>query len=218
MNGAVYQYTHRVFHTFNGFYPCGMSLEPTWFMEGVNQYYCALAMMKARTEAPLQSLVDFYSREYVKKRAVLDAPLKGKTRFPGNWEKESFLAYGKGALAALFLDLEIRRMSRQKASLNDLLSELYKSHGQFRGGKVTEEVIEKTASMVAGKDMKAFFNKYIYTNTRYDMDVLFSDEDRDGLCNAVEELIGTMASQFDTDGDGVSDGTSTGNGPIPFSI
>ena len=163
----------------------------TWFMEGVNQYYSALIMMKAKTEAPLKSLSDFYFNEYTKKHTKLDAPLKGITRFPDNWEKEEFLAYRKGSLAAMLLDLEIRRLTNRKASLNDLLSALFKTHGQFKGDKITDEVIEKTASAVAGKSMKAFFNKYIYTNTRYEMDALFGDDDGDGTCNAAEELADT---------------------------
>ncbi len=189
MNSAVYQFTHRVFHSFNAFYPAGMDIEPTWFLEGVNEYYCALAKIKAGTEAPLHSLSDFYFNEYIKKRAKLDAPLIGNTRFPADWEKENFLAYKKGALAALLLDIEIRRLSDHKASLNDLISAIYKTHGQFKGIKVTDEIIEKTASMVTGKDMKPFFNKYIYTDTKYDMVKLFSDDNSNGICNAAEEII-----------------------------
>lgn len=218
LNGAMYQFTHRVFHTFNSFYPCGMRIEPLWFMEGTNQYYDYLAMMKAKTEMPLKMLSNFYHNVYKMKKSWLDSGLSAITTYAGSWEKIDFLLYNKGALASLLLDLEIQRASKGKASSHDVLAHLYGKFGKFKGGVITNAHIEDAASKAAGVSMKGFFDRYIRGNSHYDLDALLADDDRDSINNAAEKLIGTNPVLPDTDGDHYSDWFEYQQGTDPLSV
>ena len=77
LNDAYYQFAHRLFHTFNAFYPYGMSVKPAWFSEGVNEYFDALALMKVRAENPLHRLAGIYREHYVPNRDAFDGILEG---------------------------------------------------------------------------------------------------------------------------------------------
>lgn len=217
INNAMYQFTHRIFHTFNAFYPCGMAIEPLWFMEGTNQYYDYLAMMNAKTEMPLASLSNFCHNEYKKKHTRLDSSLAAITTYAGSWEKVDFLVYQKGALASLLLDLEIRHASKGRASMSDVLAELYGKFGKFQGGTITNAHIEAAASKAAGASMKSFFDQYICGRAPYNLDALFADDDRDGISNAAEKLIGTNLASADSDGDRYSDWFEYHQGTDPLS-
>jgi predicted metalloprotease with PDZ domain len=202
---ACYQYSHRIFHTYNGFYPNGMAIEPTWFMEGTDEYYTSLSKIKALCGRPFEDLAYKYREVYLKNRDKYDNVLKGNTKFPDNWDKEHFLAYSKGALVSFLLDREIRKVSNNKKSLDNLLEALYKTYGQHRNGNITDETIRKTVNQIAGKDLSYFFDKYINGKNYIDMDNFFLDNDDDGICNAGEEFLGTDPDNFDTDGDSASD-------------
>ncbi len=205
MRDACYQFSHRVFHTYNAFHPAGMRIEPTWFVEGTNEYYDRLAMLEARAEDPLQGLAFLYHDVYLKHRQRYDAPLAGNTRDPESWERESYLAYHKGALVSLLLDREIRRLTGNRRSLDHVLTLLYAKHGYHKGGLVTDATIAEAAGRVAGADLSAFFETYIQKATFLDMEGLFSDRDYDSLSNAGEERLGTDPDRADSDGDGASD-------------
>ncbi len=205
LRSAAYQHAHRVFHSFNAFYPAGMSMQPTWFLEGVNEYYCRMFMAGAHVEAPLAGLKEMYERIYLPLRARYDAPLAGKLRDASDYVREDFLAYKKGALVAALLDLEIAKASGGERSLADVLKSLYVRYGAFRGGELTEAAIEDEVSRVASRELKPFFDAYIRGSTTLDMDLLFSDDDLDGICSLGEKWLGTGAATFDSDGDFASD-------------
>jgi len=216
LRSAAYQHAHRVFHSFNAFYPAGMSIEPTWFLEGVNEYYCRLFMAGARVEAPLAGLQEIYERTYLPLRARYDAPLAGNLRDASDYTREDFLAYKKGALIAALLDLEIDKASGGKRSLADVLKSLYVRYGSFRGGELTEAVIEAEVARTAGRDLKPFFDAYVRSSAPLAMDQLFSDDDLDGICGIGEKWLGTDSSTFDSDGDLASDACEFWNRTNPL--
>lgn len=68
--------------------------------------------------------------------------------------------YGKGAVVALILDLEIRRASHSKKSLDDVMKTLYYEFGKKQKGytiKDFQEVVEKTS----GVSFADYFNECI---------------------------------------------------------
>ncbi|HPA73919.1 MAG TPA: hypothetical protein PKY31_16730, partial [Spirochaetota bacterium] len=195
---------HRIFHTYNAFPPAGISFKASWFVEGPNMYYDSLINMMLKYPEPFKDIGNIY-RKYREGRAKYDRPLKGYTRFPGEWEKELFLTYNKGTLVSLLLDIEIREMTGGEKSLGDVLRELYAVYGEFKNGIVTDEIIEKTSSTVAGKSMKQFFQKFVYSDAPLNLDRVLKDQDGDKLSYAEEKILGTDPSKADTDGDGVSD-------------
>jgi hypothetical protein len=205
INTAYYVFEHRVFHTFNGFYPYGMDIKPTWFMEGVDEYYYTPCLIKIRYGRPFQDLSYRYKQIYLKDKGKFDGPIYGNTRVPDNFDKEQFLGYKKASIVAYLLDREIKKVTSGKKSLDHVLKVLYKTYGSFKKPDITDEVIEATVSKVAGKDLSYFFNTYIHNTGKLEMDNLFSDNDEDGFCNAAEEYFGTDLNNPDTDGDTVTD-------------
>jgi predicted metalloprotease with PDZ domain len=69
--------------------------------------------------------------------------------------------YHKGALVALLLDLTLRRLSHHQRSLDDVMRRLYEEFG-LTGVGYTEEDYIRIVTEVAGRDMKTYFDKFIY--------------------------------------------------------
>ncbi|MCC2546199.1 PDZ domain-containing protein [Hymenobacter sp. BT175] len=69
--------------------------------------------------------------------------------------------YHKGALVALLLDLTLRRLSQHQRSLDDVMRRLWLEFGQ-PGIGYTEEDYVRIVNEVAGRDMKTYFDKFVY--------------------------------------------------------
>jgi hypothetical protein len=101
------------------------------------------------------------------------------------------------------LDREIKKTTANAKTLADILKYLYARYGHMQRGHVTDAVIQSAVKEVTGKDLSGFFTTFIDQTTFLEMDAFFRDDDRDGLCNAGEDL---LALRWDTDGDGANDG------------
>jgi len=69
--------------------------------------------------------------------------------------------YHKGALAALILDLTLRQLSGHARSLDDVMRRLYEEFGKTGVGYTEADYI-RLVNEVAGRDMHAYFDKFIY--------------------------------------------------------
>ncbi|GAA3992827.1 M61 family peptidase [Hymenobacter antarcticus] len=69
--------------------------------------------------------------------------------------------YHKGALAALILDLTLRQLSGHARSLDDVMRRLYEEFGKTGIGYTEDDYI-RIVNEVAGRDMHAYFDKFIY--------------------------------------------------------
>ena len=69
--------------------------------------------------------------------------------------------YHKGALVALLLDLTLRQLSAHQRSLDDVMRQLWTEFGQTGVG-YTEEDYLRVVNEIAGRDMQAYFDKFIY--------------------------------------------------------
>lgn len=72
--------------------------------------------------------------------------------------------YVKGAVAALILDLQIRKVTDNKKSMDDLMQLLWKEFGKKEIG-YTEEDYQKAAEKIAGISLENYFNECIYGTT-----------------------------------------------------
>jgi predicted metalloprotease with PDZ domain len=78
--------------------------------------------------------------------------------------------YLKGEIVAMLLDLEIRRATADKKSLDDVMRLLWQRYGDESG--VPEDGVEKAAAEVAGRDLASFFDRAIRTTDELDYSVL----------------------------------------------
>ena len=217
LNDAYYQYAHRLFHTFNAFYPHGMSVKPAWFSEGVNEYFDALALMNVRAENPLHRLAEIYRKHYVPNRDAFDGILEGLEWQGGDlWEQVDYLAYKKGALVSFLLDKEIRAATDGKRNLAHVLSALYASYGGFQDGPITDSTIRETVEAVSGTKLDRFFDDYVSGKKPLRLESFATDSDRDGISDAGEDFIGTDPERPDTDADSASDSWEFVHGNDPL--
>ena len=98
--------------------------------------------------------------------------MDGNLRDPGNYAREDFLAYKKGALVAALLDREIMKATGRAKSLADVLNALYARFGVFRGGELSEKVIEEEVARAVGRDITRFFDANVHAVTPLGLDTL----------------------------------------------
>lgn len=170
--------SHEYFHTWNvkrikpaAFVPYDLSTENytelLWAFEGITSYYDDLALVRTGLIAPA-SYLELIGR-------AVTAVLRGSGRFKQSVAESSFDAwikyyrqdenapnaivsyYLKGSLIALMLDLTIRRDSRGRRSLDDVMRALWKkTSGSGQG--IEEQEWEAIACKASGVDLHAFFD------------------------------------------------------------
>lgn len=143
--------------------------EQLWAFEGITSYYDDLLLARSRVISPEQYL------------ELLAKTLTRVRRTPGrkrqSLAESSFAAWHKyykqdenspnaitsyyqhGALAALCLDLEIRRRSRH--SLDTVMAQLYTDWQRYRYG-IAEGVWQTHAQTITGLDLHDFFQAALY--------------------------------------------------------
>jgi predicted metalloprotease with PDZ domain len=137
--------------------------------EGITTYYGEYLLARAgvrTTEQYFQELnivlrkhYDDYGRYHLSVAdASMDLWLDGYK--PGVPDRKVSV-YHKGALVALLLDLTIRQLSNHKRSLDDVMRRLWTEFGQTGVGYTEEDYI-RIVKEVAGRDMQAYFDKFIY--------------------------------------------------------
>jgi len=89
-----------------------------------------------------------------------DAWVKFWRNSPNSYNAESDF-YDKGANLFFVLDMEIRQISGNKASLDDAMKAMFQ---RFRLGKkgYTVDDLQKVAEEFAGKSLKSFFEDYVH--------------------------------------------------------
>lgn len=136
-----------------------------WHYEGLTSYYDDLFLLRAGlTEAAdyLDVLAETATRVQRnparKVHTLADASFEAWIKFyqpDENSPNASTNYYTKGALAALCLDLRLRRDSH--VSLDDCLRALWKDYGREQRG-VPEGALERIAQELSGLDLRAFFD------------------------------------------------------------
>ena len=187
--------SHEYFHTWNikrikpeGFLPYNLATETytrqLWAFEGITSYYDELALVRSGVIS-LTSYLELIGQ-------AITRVLRGKGRFNQSIAESSFEAwtkfykqdesapntivsyYAKGALLALCLDLTIRKYSKGKKSLDDVMRYLWNNYGKKSIG-LKEGEIENIVSKVSGTDLKEFFTQYLYGTEDLPLEELLSE-------------------------------------------
>ncbi len=140
-----------------------------WVAEGITNYYTDLMPRRAGLTSDKEFLGEFSklidTLQNTPGRALhsleessFDAWIK-LYRQDENTANSTISYYVKGAVVAWLLDVEIRRITGGKLSLDDLMRLLFMRHAGERG--YTEEDVERAAAEVAGVPLNAFFDACI---------------------------------------------------------
>lgn len=155
---------HEMFHYWNGNYISGENPKDTyWFTEGFTEYYSGLSLMRTGVVPEniyLKKMERFLSRYIITKKMwpvdQLSLVEAGKEKHK-NW----LLLYGGGATMALALDIEIRTLTNNSKSLDDVMLLMKTKYGDNQI-KITTASIMEAVNEVSGEDFTEFFKKYIY--------------------------------------------------------
>ena len=171
---------HELFHTWNikSIRPAEMQpydysrenyFRTCFIAEGITTYYGEYLLARSHVRTPAQYFEELNTvlRKHYDDAgpdnlsladASMDLWLDGYK--PGVPDRKVSV-YHKGALAALLLDLTIRQLSGHGRSLDDVMRRLYEEFGKTGIG-YTEADYERIVTDVAGRDMRAYFSKFIY--------------------------------------------------------
>jgi predicted metalloprotease with PDZ domain len=171
--------SHEYFHTWNvkrirpaAFTPYDLERENytrlLWAFEGITSYYDDLQLVRSGLisepdylEILGRNITSLLRTAGRMKQTVEEASFDAWTKYyrpDENSPNAQVSYYLKGSLVALCLDLLIRRRTRGRKSLDDVMRRLWERHGETGLG-VPEDGIEKLAAQVAGASLRAFFDK-----------------------------------------------------------
>lgn len=173
-------FSHEYFHTWNvkrikpaAFTPYDLSRRAhttlLWAFEGITSYYDDLGVLRAGaidTAAWLEGLGKTITR--VRRAAGLAHQSLADSSFDAwtklykpdeNTANVQISYYSKGSLAALALDLHLRRETDERVNLDDVMRALWARHGT--GAGVPEDGVEALVAEVSGCDLSAFFDQLV---------------------------------------------------------
>lgn len=151
--------THELGHLWNG-QSIREESQESWFNEGVTDYLAYLLEARAGLIGKAELLKVFAQKidEY--------QPVAGKIslREAGNNKSKNYdLIYSGGFVAALALDVEIRKATKNQKGLADLLQFMYRDFA-LKDKKYTVENIKKIVKQISKQDFSNFFADYVEGN------------------------------------------------------
>jgi predicted metalloprotease with PDZ domain len=177
--------SHEYFHTWNvkrilpaAFQPYDLTQENytrlLWMFEGLTSYYDDLVLVRCgliTQEVYAQILGETITRVLRTggrlKQSVAESSFDAWTKFyrpDENSINSGVSYYAKGSLIGLALDLHIRRETKHKKSLDDVMRALWDFFGAKNIG-VPEEGFEQLAQKVTGLNLKSFFDSAVRGTT-----------------------------------------------------
>jgi predicted metalloprotease with PDZ domain len=176
-------YAHEIFHAWNvkRLRPAEMvpynyaQPQPTtllWVSEGITDYYADLSLVRsgsATTEQFLFLILSKYEEVLGADRieALEDLSLSAWLSGSGGGSE---LYYPKGALAGLMLDIAIREASANRASLDDVMRDLYSRTYKQQRGFTNEQWWAAVSRFAGGKSFNDFHARYVDGRERFPLD------------------------------------------------
>ncbi|NUN49883.1 MAG: M61 family metallopeptidase [Candidatus Brocadiae bacterium] len=141
-----------------------------WAMEGVTSYYDEHVLLRAgllKAGGYLKKLGEkierFLETPGRRVQSLAESSFDAWIKYynPGEHSPNATISYyEKGLLVSMLLDLEIRRRSRGRRSLDNVLRQLWREYAA-KGIGFPEGRYEKICEEVAGASLRGFFDKYV---------------------------------------------------------
>ena len=144
---------HEVFHA----WPLKFKEQEYWFSEGFTEYYSHItsARLGFTAESDFIKNLERVCEWYLSQQGELSIREAGK-----NKGSNSGLVYQGGSLIALALDVQIRKLTRNQKSLDDVMQQMYREFGAT-GETYTMDDVVRIVTDITGEDFEPFFNKYV---------------------------------------------------------
>jgi predicted metalloprotease with PDZ domain len=141
-----------------------------WVAEGVTSYYTDLALVRAKLISPKEFLAaiarNFENLQNVPGRLVMSAEEASFDtwikyyRPDENFPNSQVDYYDKGSILGLLLDLQIRKSSEGRKSLDDVMRYLYTEFYK-KNRNYTPEDFQRASELMAGVSLDQFFARYV---------------------------------------------------------
>ena len=153
-----------------------------WLCEGTTSYYDELVLVRAGLEAPeayLKTIAEAIYQRRARPGALVqslaessfDAWIKFNNPNPDD-ANATVSYYEGGALASLLLDLEIRRRTHNRNSLDKVLRAMYEAFPVSGPGFTTDDLLQ-TVNRITDSPFDEFFQQYVSGATDYPFEELF---------------------------------------------
>jgi len=166
--------SHELLHFWNGHTLVPADGKEEWFKEGVTDYFTIATMARngLLDKRHLLNWLENLARGQTVARQLQG--LKMPTREAAadkhrNW----LLVYGGGSIAALALDVELRRATGDRHGLHDVMRAMFAEFGQ-PGKRYALEDIVRVTKAVTGQDVEALLRRIVADPTPYDLAPVFA--------------------------------------------
>ena len=147
---------HEVCHIWNGKL-INFSGQEYWFSEGFTEYYSRIACTRLSLTSENDFLRDMERKYelYLSQQGDLSIREAGE-----NKSANRYLVYEGGSLVAAALDLQIRNLTQNRNSLDDMMKQMYREFGLTQNRYTMADII-RVVNQIAGEDFEPFFKKYV---------------------------------------------------------
>ncbi len=202
---------HEVFHAWNvkRLRPVGLGpfdyqkpahTTALWVVEGLTEYYTELMVLRAGLQGRSQYLRGVAGSLQMLEQSPgrLITSLSDSSFITWNFGDDRWNGainyYLKGSLVGLALDLEIRNLTENRRSLDDVMRTLWERFGETDMPYHPSDV-EAIAAEIAGADLSAFFDQHLRTPSETDLTPYLAHA---GLRLAVASRTASLQARFAT--------------------
>ena len=147
---------HEICHIWNG-RVINFSGQEYWFSEGFTEHCSKISCVRLGIISEDNFLRDIERKweAYLSRQGDLSIREAGE-----NKSSNHALVYEGGSLVATALDLQIRNLTKNRNSLDNVMQQMYREFG-LTGNQYTIDDIIRIVSEIAGEDFEPFFGKYV---------------------------------------------------------
>lgn len=155
----------------DGISAIGFKEQEYWFCAGFTQYYSEIVSVRLG----LTSETDFLRNlertweAYLSRQGELSIHEAGEDK-----SANSELVYDGGSLIAAALDLQIRSLTENRRSLDDVMKQMYRKFGLTSVPYTMNDVI-RIVNRMTGADFKPFFRRYVTGMEQLPLEEYFKD-------------------------------------------
>jgi len=135
----------------------GFKEQEYWFSAGFTQYYSEVVSVRLGlvSEGDFLRNLERTWKAYLSRQGDISIHEAGEDK-SANRE----LIYDGGSLIAAALDVQIRSLTENQSSLDDVMKQMYRKFG-LTGVPYTMKDVIRIVSRITGEDFQPFFNKYV---------------------------------------------------------
>ena len=173
---------HEICHIWNG-KTINFEWQEYWFSEGFTEYYSRIVCTRLGLTSENDFLRDLERKweSYLSRQGELSIREAGEDK-----SANRALVYQGGSLIAAALDLQIRNLTENRNSLDDVMKQMYREFG-LTGNEYTMNDVIRIVSQIAGEDFEPFFKKYVsgterlplaeyFTNAGINVEIAFGEK------------------------------------------